>query len=168
MVLKRGTHGANRYGADPLSPGMPDLVAATREKGSSWGLVTGLIVLALGAFIIYELSNFHPPSSGSMNQLTCSRKDVLETAKSAIISDPRETLALIMQGGSGNLRLSLTDVRTQSYNQPVNGIICVSTLVVMPINKENAVYPGGSSDVTYIVQNTDANDGHYVVNILSD
>ena len=74
-----------------------------------------------------------------------------------------------MQGGSNNLRLSLTDVRTQNYDQPANGVTCVATLLALPINKENAVYQsGGSSDVTYTVQNTDANDGHYVVNILSD
>ncbi len=169
LVLKRGTRGANRYGSDPLSAGMSDLVAATKEQKSSWGPITGLIVVVLGAFIIYELSGLKLSGLGSLNQLTCSRGDVLETAKSAIVNDPRETLGFIMQGGSNNLRLSLTDVRTQSYDQPVNGLTCVATLVSTPINKDNAVYQsGGSADVTYTVQNTDANDGHYVVNILSD
>ena len=75
-----------------------------------------------------------------------------------------------MLGGASNVRMTLIDVRTLSYDEPIHGVTCAATVHTVIIDPKRVLLGTKESDssATYTVQSTDANDGRYVVTVLSD
>ena len=168
LIIKQGTPGLNRYGRGPLTATATTMYVPRGKREASWNVWTGIVMLGLVAILLLAARTLVTPSMSNFGGLGCSSPSVLNAAKTAMINDPREILNIMMLGGKDNVRMSFSDIRTQDYNNPINGFTCVALFTSGPMNMELAANKtGGSLDVVYDVQRTDANDGRFVVHILS-
>ena len=168
LLLKQGTSGPNRYGRSSLTTSAMTMITPPGKRKGGWNVWTGVVVLGCVILAFFAVRTMNFPSLDGLGGLSCSSPSVLSATKSAIINDPSEIFNIMMIGGKDNIRMSFTDVRTQDYNSPLNGFTCVALFTSGPINMDLAATKStGSLDVVFDVQRTDANDGRFVVHILS-